>query len=87
MTDEAVFFLITSGKERVRIEIVIHVQDAEDLLRLGFGDDASSVSLSEAGKSRTDPEVALLSSPGPSSSTAKSRYVHTTLIINGLANV
>ena len=87
MMVEAVFFLITSRKERVNIEIIIHVRDVQDLLRLGFGDGTSSVSLFEADQLRTDSAIALFSAPGPSSSTAKSKYVPTTLIINGLANV
>ena len=57
MMAKAVFLLITSDKEKLKTETNIHVRDAEDLLRLGFGDGASSVASFEANPARTDPAL------------------------------
>ena len=83
MLISAVFLCVTYTKDQIKCGNNIHVRVAEDLVRLGFGDDASSVASFEAFTARTIPTFALFSALGDSGATSQSRFYPTPAATNG----
>ena len=82
MLISAVFLCVTYTKDQIKWRNHIHVRVAEDLVRLGFGDDASSVASFEAFTARTIPTFALFSALGDSGATSQSRFYPTPAATN-----